>query len=78
MVDNNGITDYIKMKLLNNRVEQYNTKRSYWSGMNQPRADEINTCLDLPDAFSSVINNMNTYAIVVSLTSPYYFFRLMI
>ena len=25
-----GIADYIKTRLLNNRVEQYNTKRSYW------------------------------------------------
>jgi len=25
-----GITDYIKTRLLNNRVEQYNTRRSYW------------------------------------------------
>lgn len=24
-----GITDYIKTRLLNNRVEQYNTRRSY-------------------------------------------------
>ena len=25
-----GITEYIKTRLLNNRVEQYNTRRSYW------------------------------------------------
>ena len=25
-----GITDYIKTRLVNNRVEQYNTRRSYW------------------------------------------------
>ena len=25
-----GLTDYIRTRLLNNRVEQYNTKRSYW------------------------------------------------
>ena len=25
-----GITDYIKIRLLNNMVEQYNIKRSYW------------------------------------------------
>ncbi len=25
-----GITSFIKTRLLNNRVEQYNTKRSYW------------------------------------------------
>ena len=25
-----GITDYIKAKLLNNRVEQCNTKHSHW------------------------------------------------
>lgn len=25
-----GITSFIKIRLLNNRVEQYNTKRSYW------------------------------------------------
>ena len=24
-----GLTNYIKTRLLNNRVEQYNTKRSY-------------------------------------------------
>lgn len=27
-----GGTDFIKARLLNNRVEQYNTKRSYWGG----------------------------------------------
>ncbi len=27
-----GITSFIKTRLLNNRVEQYNTKRSYWGG----------------------------------------------
>ena len=25
-----GITSFIKTRLLNNRVEQYNTRRSYW------------------------------------------------
>ena len=30
---NMGITDYFKTRLLNNRVEQYNTKRSYWGEM---------------------------------------------
>ena len=46
-----GITDYIKTRLLNNRVEQYNTKRSYWGeDERQPRTDGINTGLDLPDA----------------------------
>lgn len=28
-----GVTDFIKARLLNNRVEQYNTKRSYWGKM---------------------------------------------
>ena len=32
--DNMGITDYIKTRLLNNRVEQYNTKCNYWVWMN--------------------------------------------
>ena len=46
-----GITDYIKTRLLNNRVEQYNTKRSYWGeSERQPRTDGINTGLDLVDA----------------------------
>ena len=46
-----GITDYIKTRLLNNRVEQYNTKHSYWGeNERQPRTDGINTGLDLPDA----------------------------
>ena len=45
-----GLTDYIKTRLLNNRVEQYNTKRSYWGeDERQPRTDGINTGLDLPD-----------------------------
>ena len=52
-----GITDYIKTRLLNNRVEQYNTKRSYWGeNERQPRTDGINTGLDLPDALPPVIN----------------------
>ena len=52
-----GITDYIKTRLLNNRVEQYNTKRSYWGeDERQPRTDGINTGLDLPDALPPVIN----------------------
>ncbi len=52
-----GITDYIKTRLLNNRVEQYNTKHSYWGeNERQPRTDGINTGLDLPDALPPVIN----------------------
>ena len=52
-----GITDYIKTRLLNNRVEQYNTKRSYWGeNERQPRTDGINTGLDLVDALPPVIN----------------------
>ena len=52
-----GLTDYIKTRLLNNRVEQYNTKRSYWGeDERQPRTDGINTGLDLPDALPPVIN----------------------
>ena len=52
-----GITDYIKIRLLNNRVEQYNTKRSYWGeNERQPKTDNINTGLDLPDALPPVIN----------------------
>ena len=52
-----GLTDYIKTILLNNRVEQYNTKRSYWGGNEkQPRTDGINTGLDLHDALPPVIN----------------------
>ena len=52
-----GITSFIKTRLLNNRVEQYNTKRSYWGeDERQPRTDGINTGLDLPDALPPVIN----------------------
>ena len=52
-----GLTDYIKTRLLNNRVEQYNTKRSYWGeNERQPRTDGINTGLDLHDALPPVIN----------------------
>lgn len=52
-----GVTDYIKARLLNNRVEQYNTKRSYWGeDERQPRTDGINTGLDLVDALPPVIN----------------------
>ncbi|WP_295727193.1 hypothetical protein [uncultured Methanobrevibacter sp.] len=52
-----GITDYIKTRLINNRVEQYNTKRSYWGEYErQPKTDGINTGLDLIDAVPSVIN----------------------
>ena len=29
---NMGVTDFIKARLLNNRIEQYNTKRNYWGG----------------------------------------------
>lgn len=44
MDDDMGLTDYIKTRLLNNRVEQYNTKRSYWGeDERQPRTDGINT-----------------------------------
>lgn len=52
-----GITSFIKTRLLNNRVEQYNTNRSYWGeDERQPRIDGINTGLDLPDALPPVIN----------------------
>lgn len=52
-----GITDYIKTRLLNNRVEPYNTRRSYWGeDERQPKTDGINTGLDLPDALPPVIN----------------------
>ena len=52
-----GITSFIKTRLLNNRVEQYNTKRSYWGeDERQPRTDGINTGLDLVDALPLVIN----------------------
>lgn len=52
-----GITSFIKTRLLNNRVEQYNTKRSYWGeNERQPRTDGINKGLDLPDALQPVIN----------------------
>ena len=52
-----GVTDFIKTRLLNNRVEQYNTKRSYWGeNERQPRTDGINTGLDLQDALPPVIN----------------------
>ena len=55
--DNMGVTDFIKTRLLNNRVEQYNTKRSYWGeDERQPRTDGINTGLDLVDALPPVIN----------------------
>ena len=52
-----GVTDFIKARLLNNRVEQYNTKRSYWGeDERQLRVDNINTGLDLVDALPPVIN----------------------
>ena len=52
-----GITSFIKTRLLNNRVEQYNTKRSYCGeDERQPRTDGINTGLDLVDALPPVIN----------------------
>ena len=52
-----GITDYIQTILLNNRVEQYNTKRIYCGeDEKQSRTDGINTGLDLPDALPPVIN----------------------
>jgi hypothetical protein len=42
---------------LNNRVEQYKTKRSYWSeDERQPRTDGINAGLDLHDELPPVIN----------------------
>ena len=56
-----GITDYIKTKLLNNRVEQYNTKSSYWGeDERQPRTDGIKTGIDLSDALPSIINKTIT------------------
>ena len=37
-----GITSFIRTRLLNNRVEQYNTKCSYWGeDERQPRTDGI-------------------------------------
>ena len=52
-----GVTDFIKTRLLNNRVEQYNTKRSYWGETErQPQTDGINTGLDLPDVLPPVVN----------------------
>ena len=51
-----GVTDFIKTRLLNNRVEQYNTKRSYWGdNERQPRTDGINTGLDLQDALPQLL-----------------------
>ena len=53
-----GITDYIKTRLLNNRVEQYNTRRSYWGeDERQPRTDGINAGLDLVDALPPAVVN---------------------
>ena len=61
-----GITDYIKTRLLNNRVEQYNTKRSYWGeDERQPRTDGINTGLDLVDALPPVINKTIANALYI-------------
>ena len=51
-----GITDYIKIRSLNNRVEQYNTKRSYWGENGRQPIDNINTGLDFPNALPPVIN----------------------
>lgn len=52
-----GVTDFIKARLLNNRIEQYNTKRSYWGGdERQPRTDGINTGLDIADVLPPAIN----------------------
>ena len=52
-----GLTDYIKTRLLNNRVEQYNTKRSYWGeDERQPRTDGINIGFDLVDVLPPVVN----------------------
>ncbi len=60
------ITDYIKTRLLNNRVEQYNTKRSYWGeDERQPRTDGINTGLDLVDALPPVINKTIANALYI-------------
>ena len=51
-----GFTDYIKTRLLNNRVEQYNTKRSYWGeDERQPRTDGINIGFDLVDVLPPVV-----------------------
>ena len=51
-----GIASFIKTRLLNNRVEQYNTKRSYWGeDERQPRTDGINRGLDLVDAITHVV-----------------------
>ena len=55
---NTGITDYIKTRLLNNMVENYNTKRSYWGeDERQPKTYGITTGLNLVDALRPVINN---------------------
>ena len=52
-----GITSFIKTRLLNNRVEQYNTKRNYWGeDERQPRTDGTNNGLDLVDALPLVVN----------------------
>ena len=54
-----GSADYIKTRLLNNRVEQYNTQRSYWGEDDrQPRTDGINTGINLVDALPLVINRI--------------------
>lgn len=52
-----GLGEYIKTRLVHNRVEQFNTKRSYWGeSERQPRTDNINTGLDLVDVLPPVIN----------------------
>ena len=52
-----GVTNFIKTRLFNNRVEKYNTKRSYWGKDEiQPGTDGINTGLDLIDALLPAIN----------------------
>jgi len=57
-----GITSFIKTRLLNNRVEQYNTKRSYWGeDERQPRTDWINRGLDLVDAITHVVMRTPTW-----------------
>ncbi len=54
-----GIADYIKTRLLNNRVEQYNTNRSYWGEYErQPKTSGINTGIDLVDVLPHVINRI--------------------
>ncbi|MBR0271337.1 MAG: hypothetical protein IJQ68_05000 [Methanobrevibacter sp.] len=54
-----GIADYIKTRLLNNLVEQYNTRCSYWGeDERQPKTSGINTGIDIVDALPPVINRI--------------------